>query len=148
MVNIPNPYHLSICIFYNKSNNHIIVQERGKHSKMGEKYGLWGGGFKEGENAKQALLRELQEELEYTPKELQYLGEYTHLNTKESDYKGLTIVVHIFLSPITNDLRKCKILEGVSQVEMHIDDAIQSTEFMEGNTDIFKKIKEEFLNNV
>jgi hypothetical protein len=31
---------------------------------------------------------------------------------------------------------------------MHIDDAIQSTEFMEGNTDIFKKIKEEFLNNV
>jgi len=34
--------NVAIVIFYDKEGN-ILVQERGSHSKIGEKYGMWGG---------------------------------------------------------------------------------------------------------
>ena len=49
-----NSRHVAICVFYDKDLN-IVVQERGGHSKAGEKYGFWGGQIEEGETKEQAM---------------------------------------------------------------------------------------------
>jgi len=44
----------------------LLLQERGSYSKVGEKHGYFGGNIERGEKPKDALIRELKEELNYT----------------------------------------------------------------------------------
>lgn len=48
---------VSIVIFYEPEGD-IVFQERGKASKLGEKYAFFGGGIEEGESSLEALKRE------------------------------------------------------------------------------------------
>jgi 8-oxo-dGTP diphosphatase len=140
--------NVSICVFYDKETKNIIIQERDKHSKMGEKYGFWGGRIEEGESKEQALNRELKEELNYTPKNIQYIYKHTVKITKEGKYKYWTINIHVFVSPITKELRECKVNEGRDMIEINIDKAIkQKEDFVEHDISIFKRIKEEVLSS-
>jgi 8-oxo-dGTP diphosphatase len=140
--------NVSICVFYDKETKNIIIQERDKHSKMGEKYGFWGGRIEEGESKEQALNRELKEELNYTPKDIQYIYKHTVKITKEGKYKNWTINIHVFVSPITKELRECKVNEGRDMIEINIDKAIkQKEDFVEHDISIFKRIKEEVLSS-
>ena len=50
------PREVVIVFFYDKNLN-LLVQRRRSHSKVGEKYGFFGGGIEEGESAEQALRR-------------------------------------------------------------------------------------------
>ncbi len=50
-------------------------------------FGLFGGGLKENENSIKALTREAEEEMNYTPQELLYLGKYQdEVNTEKEVY--------------------------------------------------------------
>ena len=70
-----SPRKVVVVIFYDKNLN-LLVEDRSKNSKVGEKYGFFGGGIEEGETSEQAIKRELIEELNYSPKVLDYWGIY------------------------------------------------------------------------
>lgn len=101
--------NVAIAVFYDKDLN-IVIQERGKHSRVGEKYGFWGGKIKENEIPKQAIKRELSEELGFVPEKLESWLKYSHIIEEEGKYKDWLINCEVFLSPITPELEKAKIL--------------------------------------
>lgn len=132
---------VAIVIFYDKDLN-IIVQERGDHTRLGEKYGFFGGRIKEGETPEKAMKREFLEEIGYIPKSLEYWTKDEYIVQEEGKYKGWLIKSHVFLSPITPKLETTKITEGKGIVIMTIDEAIKSKEFPIGSTEILEKLKE------
>jgi len=82
-----NTKNIAIVIFYDEEGN-IILQERVSHSKVGEKYGFFGGGIEEGETTEGALKRELKEELGFVPENLEYWMDYSFVWDGEDKYKG------------------------------------------------------------
>ncbi len=127
-------------IFYDDDLN-IFVQERGEHSRLGEKYGFFGGKIKEGETPRQAIKRELLEELGYVPERLDYWLKDSYLWEQEGKYKDWLISCHVFLSPITPELEKSKILEGKGAVKMSLERVISEEGFPEGSTKFLKGLK-------
>ncbi len=55
--------------FYLQMRDHNVPRSAGK-------FAMFGGGIEEGESLEQGLLRELQEELEYTPRKHQYWSHF------------------------------------------------------------------------
>jgi len=119
----------------------VIIQERGSHSKVGEKYGLWGGKIAKGETKENAIKRELQEEIGYVPEILKYLGKYTYLVSEEGKYKGWKINQFVFTSPITPELKKAKVKEGGGIIKMPLDVASQGQGFPQGSTSFMSVLK-------
>lgn len=76
---VPAPKKVSIVLFYDNHGN-ILIQDRREMSKWGEEYGFFGGSVEEGESHKQALKRELREELELDKVDLELFKTYTHDN--------------------------------------------------------------------
>lgn len=69
----------------------FFIQKRGlDFVSAPDKLGLFGGGLDEGESIDQALIRELQEELEYTPVRPVYFSRYEHA----------THINHVFLEEV------------------------------------------------
>jgi 8-oxo-dGTP pyrophosphatase MutT (NUDIX family) len=139
---------VAIVIFYDRDLN-ILVQERGKHSKQGEKYGFWGGGIEEGETPEQAVKREILEELNYHLKEIKYWGPYSFvIDSPGSDDYGEVFYGEIFLSPITQELIDSKVEEGSGKAMVNIDLAIENPNREFGPTSIKKymsKVKEDII---
>ena len=130
----------SIVVFYDNHLN-IAVQERGAFSKMGEKYAFWGGQREDGETPQKAAIRELREELNYRPKELEYWGDYSFRITERGRYHGLLLNVSVFISPITLELEKARINEGSGLVKLSIDEVIQERGFLKGICSFMPKLK-------
>ena len=58
-----------------------FLQKRGKDAPTNpDKFGLFGGGLEDGETAEEALLREMEEELEYKPQKHAYFSRYENSN--------------------------------------------------------------------
>lgn len=99
------PRNVVVTLFYDENLN-VFVEDRSKKSKAGELYGLFGGGIEEGETPKQALYRELEEELNYKPKKLVYWGKYSFtIDLPGSEYDGEERFGELYLSPITRELK-------------------------------------------
>ncbi len=108
MINDLFPRNVVVVLFYDKELN-LLVENRRKNSKVGEEFGFFGGGVEQSETSEQALRRELEEELGYSPKELEYWGRYSfNINFPGSKYDGETRFGELFLSPITSELMKVK----------------------------------------
>ncbi len=131
---------VSIVIFYDDDLN-ILVQERGKHSRLGEKYGFFGGKIKKGETPKQAMERELLEEIGHIPEKLDYWLEDSYTWEKEGKYKGWLISCQVFLSPITPKLEKSKVLEGKGAKKMSLERVLSEEGFPERSTKFLKGLK-------
>lgn len=129
-----------VAIFYDGDLN-IVVQERGAHSRVGEKYGFFGGKIKEGETPKQAMKRELLEEIGFVPQKLDYWLKDSYAWGKEGKYKGWLISCYVFLSPITPRLEKSRITEGKGMVKMNLEKVIKEEGFPEGSTKFLKRLK-------
>lgn len=129
---------VAVIIFYDDELN-VFLQDHGTHSKLGEKYGFWGGGIEEGETSEQALMRELGEELNYVPLEINYWGRFTFsvLSSGET-YQG-----EMFFSPITEELLNTKPKEGSGKIIVPLDQIIENknNEIGPVTTDFLIKIK-------
>ncbi len=131
---------VAIVIFYDNQRN-IVFQERGEHSKTGEKYGFFGGGIEEGESPEQALKRELSEELGYILEDLTYWTDNNFKITDDGQYKNWFIECSVYLSKIDDKLFNAKIVEGKSFIKMNIDEAIKNKGFHYGDITLLKKLK-------
>ncbi|MBU4351222.1 NUDIX domain-containing protein [Candidatus Parcubacteria bacterium] len=136
--------NVAIVIFYDDKEN-IIFQERGSASKVGEKYGFWGGQIESGETPEQAIKRELMEELGFVPEKLDFWRHISYPVIEGGKYHGWMINHDVFLSPITLGLEKIKTHEGEGMIKMTIDEAINSRGFSIGGTELLRKIKKELF---
>lgn len=123
----------------------VIIQERGKHSKVGEKYGFIGGEIEKGETKEEAIRRELQEELGLIPKNLKYIGTYPFFIQEEGKLKGWKINQVMFTSPITPEVEKANISEGKGLVKLTIEEVIDGSGFPIGSTGFLKKISNQLM---
>lgn len=131
-----NSRNVAIVVFTDGKD--VVVQERGSHSKDGEKYGFWGGGIEEGENKESAIKRELQEELGFIPQMLKYWGDYSYIVSEEGKYKGLKVNFSVFVAPITEELLNTNTLEGKGIYKIALDEAIKGFGFPQGSTSFLK----------
>jgi 8-oxo-dGTP pyrophosphatase MutT (NUDIX family) len=115
---------ISIAIFIDDDYN-IAFQLRGDHSRSGAKYGFWGGGSKPGETPKQTLLRELKEELNYTPDKFRLWNKHLYVVDDVEEYMGMEITVNAFLALLTDEVKKLTINEGAGMVVMPLTKALK-----------------------
>ncbi len=118
----------------------VIVQERGSVSKVGEKYGFWGGQIEEGETPLEAAKREIEEEMGFEPMFLTYVGSYSFIVQEESKYKGMTINSEVFLMHISKMPKDLKIAEGEGVVKISLEEVAKGIGFPIGGTDFVKDI--------
>jgi len=130
-------------VFYNPTTLEIAVQRRDKKTSkwVGESYSFWGGGIEQDESPEEAMLRELSEELDYTPVAMKYFGQYEYTTETEGKYKGLRIIQHVFLEEISDKLLNSTVLEGASIALIPIDKAISGEGFVEGSTKFLIDVK-------
>jgi len=135
-----NTRQISIVIFYDLEGN-IYVQERGSHSKVGERLGFFGGGIEKGEAPSDALLRELKEELNFAPESFEFWFKNNFIVMGKGKYEGWKIIAHIFLSKVDSGFEKSKTLEGSAVVKLKIDDIKPHTGFHSEDYKILRKFK-------
>ncbi len=73
-----------VCALLVNDSNHILLQDRKGISKYGEEWSFFGGGIEDGESPEDALIRELQEELNWKPAKYSFIGETKHTITDRS----------------------------------------------------------------
>jgi 8-oxo-dGTP diphosphatase len=95
----------AVIIFYDESKR-ILLQDRKGISKRGEEWAFFGGGIENGETPEEALVREIEEELDYKLDEYSFLKE-VHYETSEFD-----ITLYAFISPLKDRLKEFNQKEG------------------------------------
>lgn len=101
---------IAICVFYTKDKR-ILLQKRHSISKWGEEWGFWGGTLEKGETKEEALIREIEEELDYHLEKFYYLGNMNKtIKHVKGDYWNLTC--EIFVSEFNGDLTPFAVSEG------------------------------------
>lgn len=132
---------VAIAVFLDENSN-VIVQDRRGVAKVGERYGFWGGQTKKGETPKQTIKRELQEELGFVPRRLDYWDKFTFTIQEQGPHKGDTVGFHVFLSPITPKLENAEVMEGKGLLKMKMEQVIKGKGFPGGSTKFLKKLKD------
>lgn len=139
-----NSRNVAVVIFTDGKD--VVVQERGSYSKIGEKYGFWGGRIEKREGKDLAIKRELKEELGFVPKDLSYWGNYSYVVEEEGIYKGIKVNSSIFISPITKRLLNANTLEGKGVYKMSMNRAIKGSGFPLNSTSFLKELKNSLQN--
>jgi len=97
---------VSLIVFYDEKGR-ILLQDRTSISKAGEEWGFFGGGIEEGETPREAVIRETKEELSIDLDDFEFLGEHRHVYPE-----GNSLTSYVFISPLKDNMRKFKLMEG------------------------------------
>lgn len=129
--------HVSMILFYDSEGN-ILLQDRMKISKWGEKYGFFGGEIEEGETPEEAIKREVKEELGFDLVDFKFF-KYFDMHLK--DY-GFKVSRHVFIAPMPN-LQELNCLEG-EPIKVKLKD-YNKLEMPPGDPELLKEIHDYLL---
>jgi mutator protein MutT len=133
----------AVVIFIDDEGN-ILLQERDGYSKGGERHGYFGGNIEVGEKPKDALKRELKEELNYVPKNIKFWKQVNFVCPTEGDYKDFEVEIYIFISPLTKAIEEAKVYEGEGSIKTTLSKELESNNITGGYNIVLKEIKEHF----
>ncbi len=131
----------SVAIVVFTDDKDVVVQERGAVSKVGEKYGFWGGKIEVGETPEETIKREIKEEMGFELKNFSYLGSFPYEVKEECQWKGGKINQEVFISPISEIPKDVKISEGKGLMKMPIEEVRKGIGFPIGSTYFIEPIK-------
>lgn len=132
---------VAVVIFYDKNLNLVVQKRSGNSSKVGEYFGLWGGEIKSKESPKEALARELDEELGYKPKKLEFWEVFKYSVKEKGAWHGHHILQYVFLSSTTPELLNSKVLEGDGFIIISLEKAIKGEGFPKDSMKFLKGFK-------
>ncbi|MFH1650133.1 MAG: NUDIX domain-containing protein [Candidatus Woesearchaeota archaeon] len=105
-------------IILQDSNEKILLQFRGHHAKVNKNmWGFFGGGIEEGETAKDAVIREIFEELNYRS------SNPTLKLVKTVKWTDLSSTVHIFIETF-DDSQDIRLQEGTRMAWFSVAEAL------------------------
>lgn len=131
----------AVVVFYDDDFN-IYIQERGDYSKMGEKYTFWGGMIEEGETPKEAIIRELEEELDLVLEELKHWGDYSFVIEEKGKFHDYKLNISVFITPVDSGFEKTEAKEGASVVALPIQKVISGEGFLKGMASFMPELQE------
>ncbi|MFH1073369.1 MAG: NUDIX domain-containing protein [Nanoarchaeota archaeon] len=133
--------NVSVAIIYTEDGK-LLFQDRDGIAKFGEKYDFFGGGIEEGETPKDAILRELKEELDFDFSDVKTFKTYEYTIDEKN---SRTFNVFIIKVPT---LDKIKVLEGKGAKTFTYKEALKQKLFP-GDQVILKEFGKEngFLKN-
>ncbi|MDD4662079.1 MAG: NUDIX domain-containing protein [Candidatus Pacebacteria bacterium] len=110
----------------------IFFQKRSKDAKRYPGlFGFFGGGAEGNESPEETLLREVKEELDYIPSNLDYFGKY----------EMPVSVVDVFITKVEEDFEeKIKILEGDYGIWFNKNDFEKNIDLMAEDVKLFKDL--------
>ena len=108
---------VALIVFYDDQKR-ILLQDREGISKIGEKWGYFGGEIEPDETPEEAVVRETKEELNFDLHNYEFIGVFSNQVTDE-----LTVERHVFISPLKDNLSKFKQLEGKKMRLFTLEDA-------------------------
>ncbi len=116
-----NKKDFAIVIFFDENNN-VGLKKRENHLYLGAEYLFWGVGLEANESKESAISRVLKEELGFIPKKIKFwtIHEFNYLDGD----KTIHATLHVFLSPITDEVIAKKVYTGSGMVFMNIQKAI------------------------
>ncbi len=126
-----------VCAVIKNKDNKIFVCERGPGRAL---EGFWefpGGKREEGETNEEALIREIEEELDSLIKVDKYLMTVEHTYPDMPPYKGFHITMHAYL---------CELIKGKLELSEHIaakwadENDLRSLEFADADKPIVEKL--------
>jgi len=137
---------VSIIVFYDNKHR-ILLQERKKISKFGEKWGFFGGGMDKKETPEQALKREIKEELNYNLKksEFKFFKKYGPrlLNVKFKSHTYFRLITYFVFISKCPKLSKFKQAEGNNMKFFSFSEA-KKLKLMPGDYDIVNDLESNF----
>lgn len=102
----PKKREVATLVPYKKEegNFYFYLQKRDKGTKIfADMFGLFGGKMEEGENPEQGMLREIKEELSFTPEGYRFISLFEDIDTRD----------YMFAVEVGNDFEsKVKVSEG------------------------------------
>lgn len=124
-----------------KIENDVVLIFFQKRSENAKRYpglfGFFGGGAEKRENSEETLLREIKEELDYVPDNLNYFGKYELPVT----------IVDVFTTKVDNNFKKkIKVLEGDYGIWFSETDFENNRSLMTGEIKIFEDLYRELKN--
>lgn len=127
----------SVLIPYKVENGKIFVflQKRDKNSRiLPDHFSFFGGNLEPGESPKEALIREIKEELDFKLEGYQFLGIYNSPIKQES-------VLNVYFTKVNNDFEdKIKINEGEYGKFLSQEQVIQEPMLIESDKKIIKDL--------
>ncbi|MBD3313182.1 NUDIX domain-containing protein [Candidatus Woesearchaeota archaeon] len=114
----------------------MLLQDRKGISKRGEEWGYFGGGIEQGETPEQALVREINEELDFDLKDYEFIGVFSN---QPDDYR--IIERHTFIAPLGDNLKRFRQIEGENMKLFTLEEA-RKAKSVKGDDLVLDKLEE------
>ena len=129
-----NSYKKVVLVFFHKNFDSYLLQLRDFKSSIifPGHWGAFGGAIEEGESPRDALDRELKEEIGYSPEDLKFFGEVN------KDHLKLNI--HMFYSNMGVSLSKLRLMEGTDMGLFTIEEILSKNLYSKKLDDVFPMV--------
>ncbi|MEI6499173.1 MAG: NUDIX domain-containing protein [bacterium] len=131
-------HDVALIVFYN-NDGQILLQDRSQNSKIGEKWGFFGGHIEDGETIEQAVIRETREELGIN------IDDHIFIGNRDTMNDGIVINHSIFVSPLADKAKEFNLQEGRGYKLFSVNEA-RSLPMVPGDEKVLDLVEQYLLN--
>ena len=135
---------VAIVIFYDQEGN-ILVQDRSEKTDALYKFGFFGGKIKDFESPKQAIVREIKEELNIDLENFSFWQKTNYQVLDPGPFYGLKFIKSVFLAPLTPEILAAQVFEG-KKVVLKLPEALSDQGFSYHNKDLLGQLQSLIIN--